>query len=148
MAMLSGRSISKTDIAKMQKRITSLQSRAKNAVAQAEGIMESVVQTTEVGVAALGLGLIQGRYGADATSIQGVPLDLVAAVALHGAALLGVGGEMKSHMHNFGNGALASYLNTVGRGLGIGISQGEPSRTTTRGQSGSDVLSDRELADL
>ena len=143
--MITAKSISKGDIIKMQKRITSLQSRAKNAMAQAEGIMESVVTTVEVGASAFGLGIVQGRYGP--RDIMGVPVDLAAAVGLHGLALMGVGGEMTGHMQNFGNGALASYLNTVGRGLGIGMAQETPAAESS-GRTGSDVLSDSELADL
>lgn len=146
MALMAGKSITKGDIIKMQKRITSLQSRAKNAMAQAEGIMESVVTTVEVGSSAFALGVVHGRYGP--RDIMGIPLDLATAVGLHGLALLGVGGEMKTHMHAFGNGALASYLNTVGRGLGVSMArEGEPAESSGDIR-GTDELTNQQLSDL
>jgi hypothetical protein len=125
----------------MQKRITSLQSRAKNAVAHAEGVVQTAVTTLETGAAAFGLGVVQGRWGP--IDLLGVPVDLAAAVALHAMALLGMGGEASHHMQNFGNGALASYLNTVGRGIGISMAQ-EPAETA----GGVDSLTDDDLKNL
>lgn len=145
MAMIAGRSISKADIMKMQKRITSLQSRAKNALAQAEGVMEGVVTSMEVGGAAFGLGVLQGRYP-DA-DVWGIPPDLTAALLLHGIALAGAGGEMKKHFQAFGDGALASYLTTIGRGIGRGMGDGEEAETSGDVR-GTDELSDKQLANL
>lgn len=147
MAMIAGRSISKADIMKMQKRITSLQSRAKNALAQAEGVMEGVVTSMEVGGAAFGLGVFQGRY--PAADLWGIPPDLTAALLMHGIALAGAGGEMKKHFQAFGDGALASYLTTIGRGIGRGMGNGDESAGDVRDDvRGTDELSDRQLANL
>ncbi len=157
MAMIAGRSISKADIIKMEKRIRSLQTRAKNAFAQAEGVMEGVVTSMEVGGAAFGLGVLQGRYpGAD---IWGIPPDLTAALLLHGIAIAGAGGEMKKHFQAFGDGALASYLTTIGRGIGRGLGGGEETETSASGDGGggggggenvrgTDELTNKQLAEL
>jgi hypothetical protein len=146
MALIAGRSISKADIMKMQKRITSLQSRAKNALAEAEGVMEGVVTAMEVGGAAFGLGVVQGRYGPQ--DIWGIPLDLAVAIGMHGVALSGAGGEMKTHFQAFGNGALASYLNTVGRGLGVGMTEETDASSGAPGVRGTDELSNEQLENL
>lgn len=148
MAMIAGRSISKADIMKMQKRITSLQSRAKNALAEAEGVMEGVVTSMEVGGAAFGLGVLQGRYP-DA-DVWGIPPDLTAALLMHGIALAGAGGEMKKHFQAFGDGALASYLTTIGRGIGRGMGGDEETEASSSGDGvrGTDELSDKQLANL
>jgi hypothetical protein len=146
MAMIAGRSISKADIIKMQKRITSLQSRAKNALAEAEGVMEGVVTSMEVGGAAFGLGVLQGRYP-DA-DLWGIPPDLAAALVMHGIALSGAGGDMKSHFQAFGNGALASYLTTIGRGIGVGMAGGSEVESAGSSVHGTDELTNADLAKL
>ena len=49
---------------------------------------------------------------------MGVPLDLGLAVALHVGAFVGLAGSSSQHLHGFGDGFLAAFLTTTGRGVG------------------------------
>lgn len=80
---------------------------------QAEKSVAAVVSTAEIATAAFTMGLLDGRYGG--VEVLGVPLSLGAAGASHLAGFLGLASE---HMHSFGNGFLASYLTTLGNGVG------------------------------
>jgi len=84
---------------------------------RAEGAIEQGVCALEVGAASFGFGVVQGRTGG--VKVVGVPLDLGAAVILHLAGFTGIAGKMADHAHSLGNGALASYLTSLGRGIGI-----------------------------
>ena len=75
--------------------------------------VESLVGTTEMATAAFAMGVIDGRWGG--VELVGVPLSLLVAGSGH---LLGFLGVAPGHMHNFANGALASYLTTLGNGVG------------------------------
>jgi hypothetical protein len=87
----------------------------KRAKETAHATIKTVVDTTEVGGAAFAFGVINGRMGG--VEFVGMPLDLVAALALHGMGFL-LDGEYSEHLHNFGNGALATYLATMGSSIG------------------------------
>lgn len=138
--------VSKSQIMRAKDRAFSLARRASAYRQKADQAVETLVGTAEVGASSFALGLIQGRYGG--VEIVGVPLDLTAAIAFHGLAFVGVGGKLSGHLHSFGDGALATYLATLGRGagvemrrkaLGAGASiQGEEGRRFT----------DKELIDL
>lgn len=78
--------------------------------------VETVVHTTEVSAAAFVAGVAQGRFGG--IEVLGVPMDLGLAAVLHVAAFAGLGGKMSSHLHGFGDGFLAAFLTTTGRGVG------------------------------
>lgn len=80
----------------------------------------SFVKALEVGVPALGFGVIKGRYGAVYVpgTNQMLPLDAALAVLLHGAAFMGWMGKATNDVHNVADGVLASYLTTLGAGLG------------------------------
>lgn len=81
----------------------------------AHATVKTAVDTVEVGGAAFAFGVINGRMGG--VEFVGMPLDLVAALACHGFAFL-LDGEYAEHLHNFGNGALATYLATMGASVG------------------------------
>ncbi len=78
--------------------------------------IETVVHTTEVSSAAFIAGVVQGRWGG--IELLGVPLDLGLAVALHVGAFIGLAGKASPHLHGFGDGFLAAFLTTTGRGVG------------------------------
>lgn len=115
MYLPGGKSISKSDVVKMQKRISSLQSRAKNAIAKTESVVGEAVQTLEIGATAFALGVAKGRYGP--VDIAGIPVDLGMALGLHAVAFVS-DSEMSDHMHSFANGAMASYLADLGGRIG------------------------------
>lgn len=111
--------ISAAHLARMRRTSESLMARGTKLRAKAEGAVTALVDAAEVGGASFAFGVIQGRYGA--VDIVGVPVDLAAALGLHVLGFLGVGGKMNRHIHSFGNGALASYLSTLGRGAGLNM---------------------------
>ena len=92
-----------------------LMTRAKAITEKSEETVGQVIRTMEVGGAAFAAGVLKGRYGT--VEIAGIPADLGATAMLHGVAFLG-GGKYKEHLHSFGDGVLASYLTTVGAGIG------------------------------
>jgi len=107
--------LSKQDVQKIAKRATSLQSKAKNAMDKAEGVIGTAVRTVEVTASAFGFGLLQGRYGG--IEVMGVPIDLGAGLAGHAAAFV-MDGDMSPHLHAFADGALATFSATMGASAG------------------------------
>lgn len=77
--------------------------------------MRHVVQTSQVGIAAFAVGAARGRFGE--ITVIGVPVDLLAGVGLHVLGFVG-GGRYEEAAHNFGDGALAGYLTTLGASIG------------------------------
>lgn len=122
---------------------------ARSKVAKHERVAGTVIQTAEVGAAAFLCGVVQGKW--PNKSLMGLPLDLTAGLALHIMGFAGVGGKYASHMHSFGDGALASYLVTVGKGVGATLTLPDPFTTSKgdssfAGLSGGASLADEELA--
>jgi hypothetical protein len=83
---------------------------------QGESIVGHISQSVEIGVGALGFGVLAGRYGA--VNLGPVPLDLASGLAMHLLGFAGVAGKYADHLHNFGDGALASYWVKLGAGFG------------------------------
>jgi hypothetical protein len=83
---------------------------------QAQATLGVVVQTSEIGIAAFGFGVIRGKFPEPA--LFGVPVDLAAGLGMHILGFFGGAGNYTEHAHNFGDGALASYLSALGTGLG------------------------------
>lgn len=90
--------------------------RLKSAGRKADETVITLVHTAEVSSAAFVSGVVQGRTGG--IEVLGVPLDLGLAASLHVLAFAGVGGKMADHLHGFGDGFLAAFLATTGRGVG------------------------------
>lgn len=112
--------VSQRDIINFKQRADRLSTKAKNIIEKSKQTMETVVTTTEVGAAAFLFGLAQGKFGG--VQIVGVPLDLLAGIGLHIMAFSGVGGKGSvGHLHAFGDGALASFFNHLGRDVGYTI---------------------------
>jgi len=112
--------VSAHELAEMGRKLKSAQSRANSALDRAEKIVEGVVHTAEVGSMAFAMGVVQGRTGG--VEVIGVPLELGIGVALHTFGWIGDWsgrGVLSGHLHGFGDGALAAYLTTLGRGAGI-----------------------------
>ena len=110
------------------KQISSLKSRVSNTKEKMEEAIGQVVQTIEVGSTAVGFGVINGRWGG--VELVGVPLDLITGGVFH---LIGLFGVAPDHMHNLGDGALASWLTTLGAGIGDEMRQKAGGATASGG---------------
>jgi hypothetical protein len=77
------------------------------------------IQGAEVSGTAFGMGYLNARYGKDGElKVLGLPVDLAAAIGMHGVAFAGGLGKYKEHGHNVGDGALASFAYRFGSQLG------------------------------
>jgi hypothetical protein len=129
----------------LKKRIAGLKEKSEHTVQQ-------VVRTAEVGGAAFAMGLVQGRTGG--VEIFGVPLELGLGLGLNVFGLLGGAGEHSDHLLNVGNGCLASYATTLGRGIGTTMAAkagGTPAAQVTDGgaaKTSGTRLTDREIAEM
>lgn len=80
---------------------------------------ETLIDAAEVGMAALVMGGIHGRFGEIAPAK--IPLSLGTGILLHVAGWAGVAGKQSSHLHGLANGCLASYLTTLGVSVGADL---------------------------
>ena len=140
---IATRNISHTELRKGYERLQGLQTRLARLREKAQDTTEKVVRTVEVGSSALAFGVVQGRMGS--VEIMGVPLDLGAGVALNLLGYFGAAGKYSDHLNNFGDGALAAYLCTVGKGVGasMALKSGGAPKSVTKGIG----LSAEEIAD-
>ena len=143
--------LSQTEVLDLRQKAESASARARSALAKADEAVDKVVTATVTGGAAFAFGVAQGRYGS--IEVVGVPADLGAGVALHALGFIGVGGRNAEYTHAAGNGALACYLATLGRGVGTewrqralagggGTTSALPPAAATSGAT----ISDAELA--
>lgn len=109
-------SITKKDAQHAVARLETIKKRIANIRERAEETTERIVTTAEVGGAAFAMGVIQGKTGG--VEIFGVPLELGLGLGLNAFALLGGAGKASSHLNSVGNGCLAAYATTLGRGVG------------------------------
>ena len=142
--------ISKRDLGGWKGKALRAQNRMKNISKKADRVVETMVHTAEVSSAAFVAGVVQGRTGG--IEVIGVPLDLGLAAGLHVLAFAGIGGKMSSHLHGFGDGFLAAFLATTGRGVGQAMKAKEsgalPAATSGHALNAGASLSqmDREMA--
>lgn len=104
-------------VKKLQKRLANAQNNSKRLRMKAREGLETVLRSGEVCGAAFAFGVVKGRTG-DTPSIAGVPLDLALGITGHGLAILGLGGGMDAHMRSLADGALSSYVHTMGVDIG------------------------------
>lgn len=141
--------ITRSDAERLLKSAQSAKASIKRARERADEAIGRVVQTTEIGSAAFVMGVVNGRW--NGVEVLGVPLDLLLGGGLHVLAFAGVASD---HLHNFGDGSLASYSTTLGAGIGREMAQKAavaPGGTTATGYrfaAGAGPLSDAQLADL
>jgi hypothetical protein len=83
-----------------------------------EGATTKLVRTVEVGAAAIAGGMIQGKAGPDGATVMKVPVDLGAGLLLNVAGYFNAAGQHSDHLNNLGDGFLASYLSSLGFGIG------------------------------
>jgi hypothetical protein len=105
--------ITRQDAERLLRTAQNARASIKRAKEHANEAVDRVVQTVEVGSTAFGFGILNGRFGG--VEVLGVPLDALASFSMHGLAFFGVAPD---HLHNFGDGAMASYLTTTGAGIG------------------------------
>ena len=120
--------VGKREIGTWKAKAMRARERLKSAGKKADRVVETMVHTAEVGSAAFVAGVVQGRTGG--VEVLGVPMDLGAAAALHVLGFLGVGGKFASHLHGFGDGFLAAFLATTGRGVGQTMKEKAPAAKT------------------
>lgn len=85
----------------------------------AEEVIGEGIRIGEIGAAALGFGYANGRWGENGElAVGGIPVDLGAAVLLHGTAFMGGLGKYAEHGHNLGTGALAAAAYRTGAKIG------------------------------
>jgi len=108
--------ITKKDAQHAVARLETIKKRIANIREQAEQTTERLITTAEVGGAAFAMGVIQGKTGG--VEVFGVPLELGLGLGLNAFALLGGAGKHSAHLNNVGNGCLAAYATTLGRGVG------------------------------
>jgi hypothetical protein len=86
---------------------------------KAEGAIGLGIQIAEVSTASMGFGYLNGRFGENGElAWGGVPVDLGAAVLLHGTAFFGAWGKYAEHGHNLGLGALGACAYRTGTQIG------------------------------
>lgn len=83
---------------------------------KADSVVERGVRMVEIGGAAFAWGVAKGKTGG--IDFLGVPLDLWAGLGLNALGFVGVGGHYGDHLHNLGNGSLASFMTTLGAQIG------------------------------
>lgn len=145
--------ITKKDAQQAVARLETIKKRIANIRERAEETTERIVATAEVGGAAFGMGVIQGKTGG--VEVFGVPLELGLGLGLNAFALFGGAGKHSNHLHNVGNGCLAAYATTLGRGvgatwkdksLGAGTSSELPAGTAASGLSPMEAMQAAGLA--
>lgn len=116
MAASKALQLSKNDVHALVKKAESLQNRVQKVKDKADNLVEQGVNAgVTVGVA-FGFGVMQTRLGG--VEVLGVPAELLAGAGAHILAFMGVGGKQSSLLHSAGNGALAAWAVTMGRGVG------------------------------
>lgn len=135
------------DIIRFKNQAEALKKRAASVIEKHHSKIEAVVRTVEVSGSAFAFGLLQGKFRKQGgVTILNVPVDLIAGAAFHALGLAGVAGSHSSHLHAFGDGALASYFTTLGRGVGSSWGGVAGSIEGDRSVSGGGSLADEELA--
>jgi len=139
--------LTQSDIIRFKNQAESMKNRAKAALEKAGDAVDNLIRTSEVAVSAFAFGVLQGKFRKQGgVTLLGIPVDLIAGVGFHALGLAGVGGRNSHHLHAFGDGALASYFTTLGRGVGQSWG-GESGVSGEQKQiAGGGSLADEELA--
>lgn len=147
--------VTQTHAKHLMERLEGMKAKVANMREKAEETTKKVVRTAEVGGAAFGMGLVQGRTGG--VEVFGVPMELGLGLGLNIFALLGGAGEYSEHLNNVGDGCLAAYATTLGRGVGttmrnkaLGGAVAAPAANLPSGQAKTSGvrLSPEEVAEL
>lgn len=112
------------DIMRLKDHYSGLQRRMEGVRKKGESVVGELVSAAEVSASAFAFGAVQGKYGS--VDVLGVPADLASAIVLHLAGFAGLAGKASEHLHAFGDGALASFFFTLGRGVGVNWKKNTP----------------------
>lgn len=107
-------------LADIENKYTSARKAVQKVRAEAQETVMSVVRSVEVGGTAFSFGIVNGRWGRP--ELLGVPVDLGGSMVLHSLGFL-LDKELAGHLHNLGDGAMASYLTSLGTGIGAKMLQ-------------------------
>jgi len=107
--------LSLRNLESLESKYVGMKNKVKRIQETAEETVMTVVRSAEVQGTAFALGVINGRWSRP--ELLGVPVDLGIGLGAHvlGFALEDVAG---THLHNIADGALASYLSSLGVGIG------------------------------
>jgi len=108
--------LSKNQITEIMRKADGAIKKAERVKDKSEQVINNVVRTMVVSGTSFAFGVANGRFGA--VTPLGVPIDLGVGVAAHLAGFTGIVGNATAHAHAIGDGALAAYTYTVGRGTG------------------------------
>lgn len=114
-------SVTKAHAKEAINRYESLKRRVAGMREEATKVTKHVVRTAEVGGTAFAIGLVQGRT--DGVEVFGLPLELLVGGGFTVFSLLGGAGEYSDHLAAVGDGAIAAYATTLGRGVGVTMRQ-------------------------
>lgn len=115
--MSDGMKITRSELNKYKNMYQSARSKAAKVMEKGDSIVRTVITTAEVQTTAFTMGVVDGKTGG--IQVIGCPLGLGLGLITHGAGFAGLGGESSHHLHGFGDGFLASFFNTLGRGVGL-----------------------------
>lgn len=108
--------LSKNDVHALVKKAESLQNRVQKVKDKADNMVEKGVDAALTAGTAFGFGVLQARTGG--VEVFGVPAELLVGAGAHVAGFMGIGGKASNMLHSVGNGALAAWAVTMGRGVG------------------------------
>ncbi|MDX2086370.1 MAG: hypothetical protein SFX73_00915 [Kofleriaceae bacterium] len=108
--------VTREQLEQMNRQLENAKARAASLRESGEKAVERVVRTGEVLGTAGMFAVLNGRTGG--VQLLGVPLDLASGIAMHAFGLLGGAGRHAEHVHNMGDGALASFAVTLGQEVG------------------------------
>jgi hypothetical protein len=138
--------LTQSDIIRFKHQAESMKNRASAALAKADKHVDMLVRTSEVAVSAFAFGVLQGKFKASGgVTLRGVPIDLIAGVVAHVGGLA-MDGKSAPHLHAIGDGALASFFTTLGRGVGASWGTGVAGAIEGEGKTGGSSIADEELA--
>jgi hypothetical protein len=106
-------------LSRIHNRPSFLSHRTSSAIGQLTQGESTISRAGEVSLSSFGFGVMQGkakRIGG--LTAFGVPLDAVVGVGLHAVGGTGLAGSASAHLHNVGDGALASAFATAGYRVG------------------------------
>lgn len=105
--------ITKADATRYLQRAQSATAALKRTREHMTEVVEDAVAAFEMASTAFAFGIVNGRWGG--VEFIGLPVDLWAGVGAH---ILGFAGIAPTHLHAIGNGAIGSYVYTLGAGIG------------------------------
>jgi hypothetical protein len=112
--------LSMSQLGEIEQKYTNAKKSVQRAREEARDTVMAVVRSVEVGGTAFSFGIINGRWGRP--ELLGIPVDLGGSLALHGLGFI-MDKEIAGHLHNLGDGAMASYLTSLGTGIGAKMLQ-------------------------